>query len=338
MRRSTARLVATSIRLSDLRFPATRVHVPRTRVLFIHLDNLLHFAKVDRDGKVDGYVAAFLPDELVLLFLRNGEVVNAGAITPVGRLVLPIVDALAHIRQEAERGELTFADAPFEQVAWMFQSCAAPAMARELDGERPESLFPALQREGYTGIVELIANGGVNYLRLENGAFVGGHFAGRDDDIPVARHVGSLFARDAGGSAPELAAALIPAAADIPVQASAELLRIYRELFWAIAEAAEREAGGEGMKHAHRLRDLVANVHDVLHIIGTPRDRETAAVVATEGDLTLALAEWTSQLLEHIEIVAPGSAPDILRQATADERYLLQRAGFYERLPWTVTW
>jgi hypothetical protein len=92
------------------------------------------------------------------------------------------------------------------------------------------------------------------------------------------------------------------------------------------------------MKHAHRLRDLVANVHDVLHIIGTPLDRDTTTVVATEGDLTLALAEWTSQLLEHIEIVAPGSAPDILRQATADERYLLQRAGFYERLPWTVTW
>ena len=76
--------------------------------------------------------------------------VNAGAITPLGRMVLSVSDALAHIRQEAERGELTFADAPLEQVAWMFHSCAAPAVPRELDGARPESLFPSLQTEGFT--------------------------------------------------------------------------------------------------------------------------------------------------------------------------------------------
>jgi hypothetical protein len=338
MRRSTAQLVATSIRLSDLQFPAARVHVPRTRVLFVHLDNLLHFAKVDRDGKVDGYVAAFLPDELVLLFLRNGALVNAGAVTPLGRMVLSVTDALAHIRQEAERGELTFADAPFEQVAWMFHSCAAPAVPRELDGARPESLFPSLQTEGYTGVVELISRGEVNYLRLESGAFVDGHFAGRDPAVPVAQHIGHLFARDASGSPPELAAALFAATDDIPAQAPSEMLRIYRELFWAIAEAADREAPGQGMKHAHRLRDLVGNVHAVLRAVGTPLDRDAPAVVATESELTAALAEWASQLLDQIEIVAPGSAPDILRAATADERYVLQRAGFYERLPWTVTW
>jgi hypothetical protein len=84
--------------------------------------------------------------------------------------------------------------------------------------------------------------------------------------------------------------------------------------------------------------DLVGNVHEVLRSVGTPLDRDSPAVVATESELTAALAEWTNQLLDQIEIVAPGSAPDILRAATADERYLLQRAGFYERLPWTVTW
>lgn len=338
MRRSTARLVATSIRLSDLRFPAVHVHVPRTRVLFVHLENLLHFAKVDRDGKVDGFVAASLPDELVLLFLRNGELVNAAGITPLGRLVLPITEALAHIRQEAERGELVFADAPFEQLAWMFHSCAVPAEPRPLDRERPESLFPSLQQEGYSGVVELISDGGVNYLRLEQGNFVDGYFAGRDEDVSVAQHIGQLFRRDAAGNPPELAAALFVPAEDIPIQASAELLRIYRELFWAIAEAADREAAGEAMKHVERLRDLVGKVHTVLPIVGSPLDRELPAVVATERDLTLALAEWTNQLLDQIEIVAPGSAPDILREATANERYLLQRAGFYDRLPWTVAW
>jgi hypothetical protein len=338
MRPSTARLATTSIRLSDLQFPASRAHVERTRVLFIHLDNLLHFAKVDRDGRVDGYVLAFLPDELIMLFLRKGELVSAGEITPVGRAVMPIPSALAKIRREAERGELMYCDAPFELVAWLYHSCAAPATPRPVDPLHPESLFPQLQQERFSGVVELVSNGSVNYVRLDAGQFVSGHFSGKTDDVSTARHFERLFARDAKGNPPEVAVAVFPGGDDIPTQAAPELIQIYRELFWSIAKVADREAGQEAMKHVQRLRDLVAKVHLSLKVVGTPLDREAGDVVATDRELTAGLAEWTEQLLEQVEIVAPGAAPDILREATKDQRYLLQRAGFFERLPWTVNW
>jgi hypothetical protein len=331
-------LATTSIRLSDLQFPASRAHVERTRVLFIHLDNLLHFAKVDRDGRVDGYVVAFLPDELILLFLKKGELVSAGEVTPVGRAVMPIATALAKIRREAERGELMYCDAPFELVAWLYQSCAAPATPRPVDGRYPESLFPKLQQEKFSGVVELISNGSVNYVRLDDGQFVNGHFSGKNEDVPTARHFERLFARDVKGNPPEVAAAVFPVGDDIPTQATPELIQIYRELFWSIARVADREAGQEAMKHVHRLRDLVAKVHVSLKVIGVPLDREAGQVVATDRELTAALAEWTEQLIEQVEIVAPGAAADILREATKDQRYLLQRAGFFERLPWTINW
>lgn len=338
MRHSTARLATTAIRLSQLQFPASHVHVERTRVLFVHLDNLLHFAKVDRDGKVDGYVLAFLPDDLVFLFLRKGELVSAGEISPVGRSVMPIPTALAKIRRETERGELTYCNAPFELVAWLYQSCAAPAEPRRVDPRQPETLFPQLQREQFSGVVELVANGSVNYVRLDNGQFAGGYFSGKPDNVSTAQHFARLFARDAKGNPPEVGAALFAAADDIPTQATPELFQIYRELFWAIAHAADREAGQEAMKHVHRLRDLVTKVHESLTVIGAPLDREAASMVATERELTAALAEWTEQLLTQIEIVAPGAAPEILRDSTKGQRFLLQRAGFYERLPWTVNW
>ncbi len=338
MRQSSARLVATSIRLAELKFPATRVHISATRVLFVHLDNLLHFAKVDRDGRVDGYVAASLPDELVLLFLRGGQLVTAAAVTPLGRLVLPIATALGNIRQEAERGELSYCDAPFEQLAWMYQSCAAPAAPRAVEAVKPESLFPELQREQYTGVVELIRDGQVNYLRFEKGQYAGGYFFGRADDTSVAQHVSRMFARDAKGNPPDVAAALFPHAEDLPHQAAPELIQTYREVFWSIATVADREVSGEAIKHVHRLRDLVTNVHPSMEAIGLPLDRDAKEIVATESELTLGLAEWASQLLEHLEIVAPGIAHTVLKEATADHRFLLQRAAFYDRLPWTVRW
>ena len=82
----------------------------------------------------------------------------------------------------------------------------------------------------------------------------------------------------------------------------------------------------------------MGKVHAPLKVIGTPLDREAGGLVATDKELTAALAEWAEQLLTQVEIVAPGAAPDIVRDATKDQRYLLQRAGFYERLPWSVNW
>ena len=338
MRPSSARLVNSDIRLAELQFPAGRVHVNRTRLAFIHLDNLLHFAKADRDGQVDGYVIGYLPDEVVLLLLRKGQLVNAVAIAASGRAVLPIASALQHIGQEAERGELAYCDAPLEQIAWMYQSCAVNAERRAVDVEHPESLFPTLHREDFTGVVELISDGLVNYVRLEKGEFVHGLFCNKPDAIPVGPFLQGLFAPHDDGTRREIIASTFPYAHDLPDQASPELIQTYRELFWSIAELAERETSGSAAKHVRDIRDLLKKVHTPLEVLGQPLDQEADDLVTTGAELTYALSDWTLQLLEQVEITAPGAAPAILRDATRDHRYVLQRAGFYERLPWTFAW
>src|SRR5882672_2971350 len=77
MRASTARLTNSPVRLADLQFPQVNRQIHRTRLAFVHLDNLLAFAKRDRDGRVDGYVAAYLPDECLLLLDRKSTRLNS---------------------------------------------------------------------------------------------------------------------------------------------------------------------------------------------------------------------------------------------------------------------
>ena len=74
---SGTRLLHSAIRLSDVAFPASDTLIVRTRLIYLHLDNLLSFAKRDRDGKVDAYFLGYLPDELILLFFQRGELVTA---------------------------------------------------------------------------------------------------------------------------------------------------------------------------------------------------------------------------------------------------------------------
>ena len=133
MRQSTAVLPETQVRLNDLHFPHNRVHIQRTRLAFIHLDNLLHYAKIDRDGRLDGYIAAYLPDEVIVLLLRRGEVINAVCFAESGRNVMPIAKALKDIHEEIERGELAYCDAPMEQLAWIYSSCLSPVRRRHVE-------------------------------------------------------------------------------------------------------------------------------------------------------------------------------------------------------------
>ena len=60
--------------------------------------------------------------EFLLLFLRDGEVVNAVRLTPRGAEPTAIASALARIPSEPEFGEIAFYEAPAEQLVCMYQT------------------------------------------------------------------------------------------------------------------------------------------------------------------------------------------------------------------------
>src|SRR5437660_7978000 len=170
MRASTARLMNSPVRLADLTFPQVNRLIHRTRLGFIHLDNLLAFAKRDRDGRVDGYITAYLPEKCLLVFFRRGEAVNAASLHTGGRQVVTITEALKRMRAEVERGELAYSAAPMEQLAWMYQSCAGPVEMRSVDPSQPGAFFAAFARDKASGILELTSNARVSYVRFDGDA------------------------------------------------------------------------------------------------------------------------------------------------------------------------
>jgi hypothetical protein len=338
MRASTARLMNSPVRLADLTFPQVTRLIHRTRLAFIHLDNLLAFAKRDRDGRVDGYITAYLPDECLLLFFRKGEAVNAASLDPSGRHVITITEALKRMRAEVERGELAYAAAPMEQLAWMYQSCAVTATPRPIDPADPGALFPVLQQERVTGVVEMISDGRVSYLRFETGRFSGGYFCDKPDALPIPKYVESQLQPGPDAQAPALSAIVFPAVADLPAQAPNALINTYRELYWRIVDEVEKEFPGEAKRRAQKVSAGIRDAHKAIMILSVPRGADTPDAVVQPEELSNALTDWSLQLLEGVEVMMPGTAPKILREATREHRYVLQAAGFYGRLPWQVTW
>src|SRR5438046_999318 len=187
MRASTARLMNSPVRLADLTFPQVNRLIHRTRLAFVHLDNLLAFGKRDRDGRIDGYITAYLPEECLLLFFRKGEAVNAASLHTAGRQVITITEALKRMRAEVERGELAYSAAPMEQLAWMYQSCAAPIEMRTVDPSQPGAFFAAFARDNTSGILELTSNARVSYVRFDGGRYASGYFCDKPEVMAIPK-------------------------------------------------------------------------------------------------------------------------------------------------------
>src|SRR5258705_4846159 len=338
MRASTARLTNSPVRLADLQFPQVNRLIHRTRLAFIHLDNLLAYAEHDRDGRIDGYIAAHMPDECVLLFFRKGEALNAAALHTAGRQVITITEALKRMRGEVERGDLEYCAAPMEQLAWMYASCAGGYQARFLDVNQPEKFFPLLQQEKVTGVLELISNGRVSYLRFDQGKYLSGNSCDKADSVPPARYLESLFDAGAGGVKPAMSAGTFQAGDDLPAQAATALVNTYRELYWRIVDAVEREFPGEARRRAQKVTAAIVDTHQALALMSVPRGTDIPDAVLRPQELSTALTDCAVQLLERAAVMMPGTATKVLKDATREHRYVLQAANFYGRLPWRVTW
>src|SRR2546422_7495986 len=140
----------------------------------------------------------------------------------------------------------------------------------------------------------------------------------------------------ADGQAPALSASLFAAAADLPAQAPNALINTYRELYWRIVDEVEKEFPGEAKRRAQKVCAGIIGTHKALGLLSVPRGADTPDAVVQPDELSNALTDWSLQLLEGVEVLMPGTAPKILREATKEHRYVLQAAGFYTRLPWQV--
>jgi hypothetical protein len=317
-----------------LRFPFGRVVLPRTRLAYIHLRNLLSDAKRDRAGRISGYVAVSLIDELVIFYLVRGEVATATIRSPSGAQAVAIATALDKIPQEPEYGEVCFHEADEQQLACMFAThVAAPEPWPEsMAPHDPAALFPFLMSTTFDGMVEIIANENVNYLLFRNGT-VARTFLTSAPHGTVVDRVAKLFSRE--GRVGELKVSRWGVPQPLPTQAPPALVHAYRELSAALVQRLVNEGREDAPTVAEHARRNLIGAHPVLagfSVSGSP----TRDPVADVSALTSGVAAWIRELLwnglDH-DRTPPES---LFRELTWERRHLFQSAGLFDQMPWKV--
>src|SRR5207245_7454983 len=155
-------------------------------------------------------------------------------------------------------------------------------------------------------------------------------------NVPPARYLESLFdpGPPPGDTKPAMSAGTFPAADDLPAQAATALVNTYRELYWRIVDAVEREFPGEAKRRAQKVTAAIVDAHQVLALLSVPRGTDTPDAVVRPEELAGALTDWALQRLEGAEARMPATATKVLNDETREHRYVLQAAGFYGNLLW----
>lgn len=319
---------------SGLRYPVDRVLLQRTRLAYVHLRHLLSDAKRDRAARVYGYVGVWLPEEFLLLFLQEGELVNATR-TADGRTFQPIAlaDALARVPSQAEFGEICFHEAEDEQLAMMYWSqLGAPvAWPAELGDPEVDAVLAYLHATLTDGTVELRRGDDLGYASVRFGRVTGGFFtnpAGTDPMQEMRRHL--------HGRADDRALRLFPVPRSLPCQAAPSLVQAYRELIDAtVAQLEETGCVGASAMAEETRRALLAKHPPLAHF---GRDRRSGDPHHDAGEVTVAVASLLRELVSSAVPSHAATAGPMLAALTRERRHSFQSAGLFETLPWTVAW
>ena len=329
------------LRAASLRFPCERVLLARTKLAYVHVRNLLTDAKRDRAGRVYGYVAIWLPEEFLVLYVRAGEVVNAMALDDEGYRALSIADAIDLVPAEPEFGEICFHEASDRQLACMhFSQMEEPtAWPAELDPTDPEALFAHLGATTFDGMLEIVDDGAINYVMLRDGlvehCFLGCGTAKTDE--PEVLRARRPFSESADRK--KLGVFRWPVPPPLPVQANPSLIRAYRELTHALVGRLVEGGNPGAPKVAEYAREALVPDHPCLACFSalSPAPDLHDPVVDAEA-LTAAVAQWVQEMILAAVDLDTTRPEEILRSVTHERRRAFQSAGFFQRLPWPITW
>ncbi|MDE3054999.1 MAG: hypothetical protein KGL38_08675 [Gemmatimonadota bacterium] len=319
--------------VAALRFPYVRVLLPRTRLAYIHVRNLLTDAKRDRSARVSAYVAVWLPDEFVVFYLLEGEVVNATILDAAGPRAAGIATALERIPAEPEYGDICFHEADEQQLACMYASLSRPdePWSAGMKVTDPAELFPYLNAMTFDGFMEIVAEDTVNYLVFNNGAVQRAFLSTTHHGTTVDR-VAKLFAREGRSQGTQVRR--WSGLDALPVQAPAALVQAYRDLAAGLVERLTGAGHASAAALGEQARQNLLAQFPVLGGLSFNGDRP-ADVIADARALTRATAAWIKDFL----FVAgdQNAAPEaLLKELTWPRRHVFQSAGLYQLLPWKV--
>jgi hypothetical protein len=190
-----------------------------------------------------------------------------------------------------------------------------------------------LHSNKFSGLVELIMDGHVNYMIFEDGEVVRGYLSGASDKPLAERAARSMSNTEAISQAVRR----FPLSPELPLQALPALIKAYRELMDALVAQLVQAGRSSAPAIAEHARKTLLARHPTLAGFARAGDGPFDPV-CTPRELSRDIAAWVTETVWAAIDMESGAPQDLLRGVTRERRHMFQSAGFFEHIPWKLEW
>ncbi len=150
-----------------------------TRLEFINLDNVLSAPKRERAHRISGYISIIYPDTVELIFLKEGEPINAARISQTERKIVPITEVLEKAKK-ATSGMLSEYATDEIMVNLIISSIVIQPIKTNVDFSRlqPKVFIDKLKTTKFSGFIWVTSGIEESFIHFVEGEIKGCYVAG----------------------------------------------------------------------------------------------------------------------------------------------------------------
>lgn len=315
-----------------MRFPTGTPHLQNAKLSFVNFDSILRDSKVERASKISGLITVLYPDATELLFLRQGEPVNAARFTRTDRSIIPISEAIDKAKKSPV-GTVSIYEVADELLAMILATFNTKPAVEAVDAAEtePDTVLEKFASTKFTGFVELRRGVELSYVRFDGGKPVHGYFSGRPGDEVSEEILRKYLAlRDPEGGSVKLD--IYEVTPERIEQATPALISLFLKMMNAMIQEYGALVGPIlAEKTLHSSRELAAKEFSLLTDFVIDKDLTVSGEpLASPDDLSRAFAAWTDILVDAFRAVLGDRAEEVFASATKDFRFALKSTTFSE--------
>jgi len=314
-----------------MKFPRKSAILENAKLDFVNIDNILGASKKERKSKISGYVLLKYPDSIDLIFLRDGNPINAGRFSRNARKVLPIEEVVKKAKQSTT-GLISVYETDFKVIRMIFSSIRDKPIFKEKDVSEVDivKLIKKLIELNFNGFFEMRKGISFSYVCFEKGYAKQGFFPEKIG-IPLSNKE-FLKTLLKASKTKGLKISAFKSAIREDEQASPAAISLLLQVINSLSKKVSDVVGISLTKRTTLMAfDKTRELYDWVSSFTIKDIRIEGTTVTSSKELTDGFAYLINDMIEFYKPILGDRIDKIFKETLKDYRFALKELGFYKK-------
>ncbi|MDD3626597.1 MAG: hypothetical protein PHV06_04695 [bacterium] len=323
-----------------MRLPRKKILIENVNLLYIDIPKIIQLSQVDRRAKIDGYLSVIYPGSQDIIFLKKGEMINAGTFVGPEKKPVSVFKALDRMKKKEDDGSVFYSEIEESLLKLLVAIFYFEPKHKNLSSKYTNirKLFEVIQKNKFEGFLEFEINNGLNFIEF-SGEKIGGCFfcddveeplsevLSRGDDQMIIESVISMIENHTE----EVLVNIFNKVEELKMQISPAQIQMLEKVVNSIIDGVSKSIGMANTIDFMQLSlEETTQKHKFLKDVNLTNNVCKLDKVFTDPDLFVrSIAEWINGFVDKASLSLGDKTYEITYNCIKDMRFALEKLKFF---------